>query len=75
MPSEAHPHAFGPDGELRPGALKNIIVALLNRMGGQVQLSWKELEATNNTGFFHPMSDTDILLIVDEGGGGKWGNA
>lgn len=63
-PSKPLPSPFEKDGQLKHDALKNIIAALVTKMGGTVELTWEELQKTNNSGFYYPMSDTSMVLTV-----------
>ena len=65
MPSEL-PTPFNEDGTIKPEAQNAIIIALILRLGGKVELAWDELQKVNGMYFYHPATDHGMLLTLEE---------
>lgn len=60
------PSPFNPDGTLKPKAFNNILVALLIRAGGSVELPYPEMDASNNREFFYRPNETGLeVTLID----------
>lgn len=60
------PNPFDEHGQIKPECINSVIVALLLKLGGTVEVTWEEMQRTNGRGFWYPMSDTGIVFTVDQ---------
>lgn len=60
------PSPFNSDGTLKPKAFNNVIVAMLLRHGGSVELSYQELEASNNRKFLYRQNEGGLEVTLIE---------
>lgn len=65
MPSDKT-SPFNEDGTLKPTAFKNLLVAMLLRSGGSVELTYQELEASNKRRFFYRANETGLEVTLIE---------
>lgn len=60
------PSPFDDDGNIKPEAQNAIIIALILRLGGKVELKWEELQRVNGMYFWCPNTDDGMLLTLQE---------
>ena len=58
---------FDTDGNLKPDAFKNLVVAMLLRSGGSIELTFAQLEASNKRQFQYYTTEQGLRVdLIDQ---------